>query len=269
MRRPLTRPACSLCMLAAALVLACAGASARAQGQAPPPQPSSAQIEMPRPPIPKGYPAVAVQLAQPFADASFTEFRARLAETAGRKDRTALKKLVAPQGFFWMTEGGDKADERQSGFANLTVALGLDGEDDDGWRLLAAMADDPTLEAMDGRDGVMCGPAAPQLDDHAFERLVETTDTGPDEWGVPTRARLEMRETPQRNAPVIETLGMHLVRVFPEAPRDQPPEMLRVLGPSGKVGYVPLAALAPLASDQMCYVKQADGWKITGYVGQQ
>jgi len=268
MRRPLPRPACSMCMLAAALVLACAGASAaRAQGQ-PPPQPS-AQTEMPRPPTPKGYLTVAVQPAQPFADASFTEFRARLADAAERKDRTALKKLVAPQGFFWMTEGGDKADDRRPGFANLTAALGLDGEDDDGWRLLAAMGDDPTLEPMEGRAGVMCGPAAPQLDDEGFERLIETTDTGPDEWGVPTRARLEMREMPQPNAPVIETLGMHLVRVFPEAPREQPPEMLRVLGPSGKVGYVPLAALAPLVSDQLCYVKQAGGWKITGYVAQQ
>ena len=33
------------------------------------------------------------------------------------------------------------------------------------------------------------------------------------------------------------------------------------------VGYVPADALSPLGNDQLCYVKDATGWKIGGFVG--
>ena len=64
---------------------------------------------------------------------------------------------------------------------------------------------------------------------------------------------------------MIEKLGMHFVRVMeddgPEPPADQMP-MLKVVTPSGKVGFVPADALSPLGNDQLCYVKDATGWKI-------
>jgi len=98
--------------------------------------------------------------------------------------------------------------------------------------------------------------------------LIKATETDAEEWGYPVEARLEVRAAPQSNAPVIETLGMNLVRVFPEeVTGNQVPEMLRVVGPSGKVGYVPLTALSPIVFDQICYVKQGASWKITGYAG--
>lgn len=37
--------------------------------------------------------------------------------------------------------------------------------------------------------------------------------------------------------------------------------------PAGKTGYVAADAVQPLAIDQICYIKDASGWKITGYVG--
>jgi hypothetical protein len=37
--------------------------------------------------------------------------------------------------------------------------------------------------------------------------------------------------------------------------------------PSGKVGYVPIDTVSPLGNDQLCYVKDATGWKIAGFVG--
>jgi hypothetical protein len=42
-----------------------------------------------------------------------------------------------------------------------------------------------------------------------------------------------------------------------------------VVVPSGKVGYVPTDSIAPLASDQLCYLKDGSSWKIAGYVGVQ
>ena len=35
--------------------------------------------------------------------------------------------------------------------------------------------------------------------------------------------------------------------------------------PTGKVGYVLDDAIGALDSDQLCFVKEAAGWKITGY----
>jgi hypothetical protein len=44
-------------------------------------------------------------------------------------------------------------------------------------------------------------------------------------------------------------------------------DFVRVVTPSGKVGYVPDEALASLDVDQLCYIKDAAGWKIAGYAG--
>jgi hypothetical protein len=62
---------------------------------------------------------------------------------------------------------------------------------------------------------------------------------------------------------------MHFIWVLEEdssgASPDQP--MLRVVAPSGKVGFVPIDAVTPLIHDQMCYVKQGGAWKIAGFIG--
>jgi hypothetical protein len=115
----------------------------------------------------------------------------------------------------------------------------------------------------------MCGPASPQIDEKAFETLLKATGTDGDEWGFPRAAGLKVLESPQANAPVMETLGMNLVRVLPDdgPVGAQPPAMLRVVTPSGKTGYVQLGELLPVVFDQMCYIKDAAGWKITGYAG--
>ena len=75
-----------------------------------------------------------------------------------------------------------------------------------------------------------------------------------------------MRASPQPNAPVIEKLGLAFVRVMPE---DGPniPTFLRIVTPAGKIGYVSVDFVAPIGNDQICYVKDASGWKIGGYIG--
>jgi hypothetical protein len=40
-----------------------------------------------------------------------------------------------------------------------------------------------------------------------------------------------------------------------------------VLTPSGKVGYVLVEALRPIGAEQLCYVKDAGGWHIAGFLG--
>jgi hypothetical protein len=232
---------------------------AAAQGPQRPPQSAP----------PKPYKAVAVEPAQPFADPTFQAFRKELADAAKRKDRAALAHMVVAQGFFWETEDGDKAAKGKSGIENLASALGL--KDGSGWDTLEAAAQEPTLEEVPERKGLMCAPALPKFDEKAFEELTKDTRTEIDDWGFPSGPGVQVHANARPNSPVVDTLGMNLVRVVdtdePGSNPNAPPQMLKVVTPSGKVGYVSPDSVMPVAFDQLCYVKEGGAWKISGYAG--
>lgn len=235
-------------------------------GPGDPPQggPGQASVAPPKP-----YKALPITLPKAAADPSFDAFRKQLGDIANRKDRAALAALVAPH-FFLMGEQGDKADKKKSGFDNLAAAIDLDATDGSGWDTLTGAAKDPTLEPLPQPKGVMCSPATPVFDDKAFEQLLKNTRTDAFEWGYPAAPQTEVRGSSASDAPVTETFGAVLVRILPDsegAPPTAPPTTLRIVTPAGKTGYVAADAVQPLAIDQLCYVKDASGWKITGYVG--
>ena len=81
---------------------------------------------------------------------------------------------------------------------------------------------------------------------------------------------VEMRSAPQPNGPVVEKLGLMLVRVLPDsAPPTEPnqPAFLHLAAPSGKTGYAAMDVISGLGGDEICYTKDAGGWKIDGYFG--
>ena len=265
-------------ILLSAVVAANLGAPAGAQAprpgqQAPPPARGQTQpAQPPQPAPPKPYKPVPVTLAQPHNDPSFEAFRKQLADIASRKDRAALARLVVARNFFWIGEKGDRADRRKSGIDNLAAAIELDAKDGSGWQTLAEAAAEATLEPIPDRRGVLCAPANPSFDEKAAEQVAKDTGTQPDDWGYPLKSGLEVRSAPQPDAPVIEQLGMHLIRVMPEeephAGAQQPEQpFIRVVTPSGKVGYALEDQLSSLDNDQICYIKDATGWKIAGYAG--
>jgi hypothetical protein len=226
----------------------------------------------PRPLAPvKPYKPVTVTLPTPINDPSFDDFRRRLADVVANKDVTELKSIVVEKGFFWKTEKGEKADNNKSGFDNLAAAVQLNAPDGSGWDHLGSYAFDPTAAPVPAPKDVICSPADPIFNDQELEDLLRTTQTGIEEWDYPLLNGIEVRSARQHNAPVLDKLGMHFVRVLVDlaeanAPVDQF-HMLRVALPSGKTGFVPAFALAPLGNDQLCYRKEADGWKIAGYIG--
>jgi hypothetical protein len=229
---------------------------------------ASQQTRQPAPPKP--YKAIAVTLAQPYNDPSFAAFRKQLGDIANRKDRAALARLVVSD-FFWIGENGDKADKSKSGIDNLAAAIDLDAKDSDGWQALVAAANEATLEPVPERKGIMCSPANPKFDEMAADEVAKDTGTDPSEWGYPTKPDVEVHAAAQANAPVIEKLGLNLVRVMPEdlaagAPGQQS-LFARVVTPSGKVGFVADEFISSLDTDQLCYIKDAAGWKIAGYAG--
>jgi hypothetical protein len=217
----------------------------------------------------KPYQAVTVVPPATYNDASFAAFRKQLAGIAEHKDKAALAKLVVAKGFFWMQDK-DLADQHKSGVDNLAKAIDLDAKDGSGWATLAAYASDPTGAALPDHQNVVCAPAEPTIDPKAFEALIKATQSEPPEWGYPSKDGVEMRRAAKPDAPVIDKLHLTLIRVLPDsAPPDDPnqPAFLHVATPAGKEGYAPVELMSSLAGDQICYSKDASGWKITGYFG--
>lgn len=265
MRHPFI--ACTL-MLVALLTMTLVPEASRAQGSQQLPLPPGGFKPPPAAPV-KPYKPVASTPPGPYNDPSFEAFRKQLADIAQHKDRAALAKLVVAQGFFWVQDK-DMADKRKPGIDNLAKAIDLDAADGSGWDVLAGYAADPTAAPLPDRQGVICSPAAPNIDPKAFAALVDATQTEPPDWGYPIKDGVEVRSAAQPNAPVVDKLGLNLIRVLPDrAPPNDPnqPAFLHVATPSGKTGFVPMEAISALGGDEICYTKEASGWKIDGYFG--
>jgi hypothetical protein len=258
--------------LVVASLLTIAGALAPISGSA---QQVPAQVQQPAQapaqpaaPPPGPYKPVAITLPPALNDPSFGAFRKELADIAQKKDRAALAKLVAPS-FFWIPEDTDLADKKKSAIDNLAKALSLEGANAVGWEALGAYAAEATAMADPQRNGVFCAPAEPAFDEKAADELANATQTDASDWAFPLRDGIEVRGAAKADGPVVDKLGLHLVRVLSD---DSPANavlaaFLKVMTPSGKVGYVPIDAVLPIGGEQLCYVKDASGWKIAGFLG--
>ena len=259
------RPLPRILIVATALVTGATLATAAVLAQAPAPAPGSQQ----RPAAAPGpYKPVAITLPAALNDPAFDAFRKQLGEIARKKDRAALARLVAPN-FFWIPEDTDLADKSKPAIDNMAKALSLDGKDAIGWEALVAYAAEATATADPQRNGVFCAPAEPVFDEKAADELANATQTDASDWAFPLRDGIEVRAAAKQDSPVVDKLGLYLVRVLAD---DSPANavlatFLKVMTASGKVGYVPVDALLPIGGEQLCYVKDGGGWKIAGFLG--
>ncbi len=263
MRRPLLAAGLSLAALTImALAVAPVGAQ---QGLNLP----GGGLRPPPPPPIKPYQPVAVTPPAAYNDAGFVAFRKQLADVVAKKDRAALARMIVAQNFFWVQDH-DLADKRKAGIDNLAKAINLDAKDGSGWDVLDGYANEPTAAELPQQKGILCAPAGPTIDAKSFQALVEATGTDPSEWGYPSNGGVDVHAAAQSSSPVIEKLGMILIRVLPDSGQPTNPDqpfLLHVATPSGKSGYIDAQQLSPLGGDEMCYAKDAGGWKIAGYVG--
>jgi hypothetical protein len=235
------------------------------QGQQRPPQ--GQPQGQPQAAAPKPYKPVAIAAPPMVSDPSFEAFRKQMTAAAEKKDRKALADMVSKT-FFWMGEKGDKADKKKPGIENLAKAIGLDAKDGSGWEAIIGFASDPTGAPFPDKKDTICAPAEPQFDGKELEALAKATGTDEGDWAFPMQPGLEMRAAAQPNSPVVEKLGMHFIRVMEDGAEpsgDNP--MIKVVAPSGKVGFVPADAISPLGNDAMCYAKEGGAWKIAGFLG--
>jgi hypothetical protein len=233
------------------------------QQKAQPPQ----QAQQPPTAPPAPYATLKVAPPKPLDDPSLAAFRKELTTIAQRKDRAALAKLVLVQGFFWLQESGNAAGKK-TGIEALATALNLAAKDGSGWESLSEFAADETAAPYPDRANTVCSPAGPEFNPAELEKLAETTKTDIGDWGFTAADGVEVRATATQNSAVIEKLGMQFVRVMPDVAPNAAQDFMRVVTPSGKVGFVDAEAIHPLGSDQLCYGKDAGGaWKIVGMIG--
>ncbi len=214
------------------------------------------------------YKPVPILLPDTLNDPEFDAFRKQIGEIAQKKDRAALATLIAAS-FFWAPEDTDLADKNASPIDNLARAFGLDGKDAVGWDALAAFAGETSAMADPLRKGVFCAPPEPMFDERAADELALQTQTDATDWAFPLRDGVEVRSAANPDAPVIDKLGLYLIRILAD---DSPANavfaaFVKVLTPSAKVGYASADAVLPIGGEQLCYVREENGWKIAGFMG--
>jgi hypothetical protein len=240
-------PSPSTMIVAATLAIVGAPAPLPALAQAPA-QPQAPAMPQPQA-IPGPYNVVPIKPPAPVSDASFEPFRKQLTDIAQKKDRAALARLVAAN-FFWIPEDSDVADKSKPGIDTLAKAIGLDGQDAFGWDVLAEYATETTATPDPQRQGVICAPGEPAFDEKAADEIANATQTDATDWIYPTRDGVEVRALDNDSPANAVTVTF-----------------VKVAAPSGKSGYVPVDAVRAVVGPQMCYAKDASGWKIAGFVG--
>ncbi len=265
MRRSLLgSPFCRRLMLpAAVLTVALTAVPAFAQ------QAQLPALKPPPPPPIRPYQPVAVTPPAPFNDASFVAFRKQLADIAAHKDRAALANLVVAQNFFWVQDK-DLADKNKSGIDNLAKAIALDAKDGSGWDTVAGSASEPSAMEIPQQKGVFCAPADPAIDQNAFQALANATGTEPSGMGLSEQGR--RRSACRRAAEFAggrESSAWFWSACCRTAAPPNPISRRSCMSrrrPARPAISTP-QTLAPLGGDQMCYTKDAGGWKIAGYFG--
>jgi hypothetical protein len=228
------------------------------------------------------YPLVRVKLAPAFSpDDTFVKMQTAFAAAVSAKDAQALFSLVGPT-FLWMSRG-ELNDQFNFGNAPLDNFKALFGFSQSGentssaaaegplWDVLATFAADKAFYVATGT--LVCGPSSAVLADE--------DDFNSAKRKIGADASIEwyytLADTPVTSSPIdagpplghINQSAVPVLNVFPPPTAGQPKSPvthLQVLLPSGKTGWIPLAAGLPLVTDRLCYAVTADGdWKIAAF----
>jgi hypothetical protein len=232
------------------------------------------------------YPRVAVEVSEAYQpDAAFNAMRKAFADATSREDASALFALVAPS-FVWTVNGAVAADfdPGRDTVHNFKVLFGfrqygrdVDGDVENGpfWAALAAFASDDTFYLTGDGGNLVCSPIAATIaDDRVFQEArgkIEAEGEAAD-WYFVLRDNTPVMRAPDDKGTPVGRLGREAVpvlRVHPPAPEGQPastPTHLEVLLPTGKSGWIAVAAVLPLDTSRLCYAKTPAGaWKIAIY----
>ena len=231
------------------------------------------------------YPEVKINITSPYQpDAGFQEMLKALKDAVAAKNTEAVMALVGPM-FIWTSQGTmiDQLDPGRDAVHNFKVVFGFRaaGKDQDGgvengpyWDMLASFLDDATFYKLSALTSEVCSPMQAEVaDDNTFEAAQKKIANGDDsgDWYF-VSAETAVAKAPNDSGPPvgkINKIAVPMLNTFPAAKEGQPEPKVthgEILLPSGKTGWVPIAALRPFDHDRLCFALTADGkWKIVGY----
>jgi hypothetical protein len=234
---------------------------------------TGAKLNAPPAPASKPYQPVVVTLPPAASDERLDAFRNELAVVARGRVYAELARLVIGQGFFWDRDFNGSFNGQQPAVDNLATAVRLEFRDGTGWERLEKFAAEGTTSPLTGRPGVVCAPGELAFDSVEFDMLLDATRSQARDWAFPRADAIAVRAAAQNSAPVIDTLGMALVRAFGSLAKSDeamPARAVwtRVATPTGKIGFVAPGTLMPFQAARLCYGKDGFGrWRIAGFVG--
>jgi hypothetical protein len=231
------------------------------------------------------YPEVKINITSPYQpDPAFQTMLKALKDAVAAKNTEAVMALVGPM-FIWTSQGTmiDQLDPGRDAVHNFKVVFGFRaaGKDQDGgvengpyWDNLASFLDDTTFYKLSGLTSEVCSPMQAEVaDDNTFEAAQKKITNGDDsgDWYF-VSAETAVAKAPNDSGPPvakINKIAVPMLNTFPAAKEGQPEPKIthgEILMPSGKTGWVPIAALRPFDHDRLCFAQTADGkWKIVGY----
>lgn len=230
------------------------------------------------------YPEVKITLTTPYQpDAAFQAMWKSLGDAVAAKDVTALTALVGPM-FIWTSRGTviDQLDPGRDAVHNFKVVFGFraPGKSEDGgvdggpfWDVLAGFLADASFYRISTLTSEVCAPMQADVADQAvFEAAQKKIANGDDsgEWYFVATETPLAKAPNDKGPPVgrIDKSAVPVLNTFPAAKdgEQQPPTHAEVLLPSGRSGWVPIAALRPFDHDRLCFAQTIDGkWKVVGY----
>jgi hypothetical protein len=231
------------------------------------------------------YAEIKVDLAEPLKPEPALQAAVKsFAVAVARKDTASLLNLLAPS-FVWTFDGqlAEEFDMGRGAGHNFKVAFGfrMNGKDVDGgvedgpyWETLASFANAGSLYKEASNANLVCGPSRAWVaDEELFAKVrnkLETKDDSAEWFFVPGHAGV--MSSPTASGPPIATINRIAVPVlsyYPKAASGQfepTATHIEVLLPSGKTGFISIAAAKPLYGSRLCFAKTADGnWKIALY----
>jgi hypothetical protein len=231
------------------------------------------------------YPEVKINVTSPYEpEPGFQAMWKALGDAVAAKDTAALTALVGPM-FIWTSQGTmiDQLDPGRDAVHNFKVVFGFrgagkseDGGVDNGpyWDMLAGLLTDATFYKLSALTSEVCGPMQAEVaDQDRFEAAQKKIANGDDfgDWYFIAPETAVAKAPNDTGPPVakISKIAVPMVGSFPMAKPGQPepqPTHAEILLPTGKTGWVPIAALRPFDRDRLCFAQTADGqWKIVGY----
>jgi hypothetical protein len=231
------------------------------------------------------YPEVKVDVTSPYKpEPAFQSMWKALGDAVAAKNTAALMALVGPM-FVWTSQGTmiDQLDPGRDAVHNFKVVFGFRaaGKDQDGgvdngpyWDMLAGFLQDVTFSKLSDLTSEVCGPMQIELQNEdtleAAQKKITAGDDSGDWYAIATETAVTKAPNDQ-GPPVakVNKIAVPMLNTFPAAKEGQPEPQAthgEILLPSGKTGWVPIAALRPLDHDRLCFAKTADGaWKIVGF----